>query len=66
MFLDSNPPSVICGTTTVKPSSWVRVFILEPVGIWGDNKSIYAEFISSTDCNGPDTDIARNVVQLFE
>ncbi len=54
------------GTQTVNPVLWVRLFILEPVGIMGDNKSIYAEFVDPAGCVGPDTNIARNVVQLYE
>ena len=54
------------GTQTINPTTWVRLFILEPVGIGGDNKSIYAELIDPAGCIGPDTNIARNVVQLYE
>ncbi len=54
------------GTQTVDPALWVRLFILEPVGVGGDNKSIYAEFVDPAGCNGPDSNIARNVVQLYE
>ena len=35
-------------------------------GQLGDNKSIYAEFVDPAGCIGPDTNVARNVVQLYE
>ncbi len=54
------------GTQTVNPTLWVRLFILEPVGITGNNKCIYAELVEPAGCTGPDTNVARYVVQLYE
>lgn len=60
------------GTQPLTPVDWLTFFLVEPVGMLvgseaADNKSIYAEFVGDhPDCNGPDSEIAKRVVRLFE